>query len=198
LLVALSEIKPSPFNPKKPFTKKRYAALLNCVKKFGFQRSLCVCRDFLSGGGFICLDGNTALSLLADLGYSETECNVVENVTDEKTLRQFMAGYSVSKEPLYNVFADELGKADFEAFTGLSADKYMPDIRIDAGSSEISAENYLAPSQCFLTLPPVCFDKLRSFTKTRAFKCDKTEALINKIDSVPEKVFLEKLMRIIM
>jgi hypothetical protein len=198
MLLPLSDIKPSPFNPKKKFTRKQYSALKHCVEKFGFQRSLCVCRDFITGDGFICLDGNTAIQLLSDLGCSETDCRIVENVTDEESLKQFVAGYSINKEPLYSVFVEELGKIDFERFTGLSADKYTVEVKIDAGSVDVTAGDYAAQSQFFLTLPPDCVEKLKAFTKTRAFKSNKTGALVKKIDAMGETEFLEKLVQIIL
>jgi hypothetical protein len=200
VLIPLSDIKPSPFNPKKPLTKKRYEALKLCVNKFGFKRSLCICKDFTAGGGgdgFICLDGNTAIQLLTELEYSEVKCEIVENVTDEESLMQFMAGYSIRKEPLYSAFAEELGKVDFEAFTGLSADKYTFDVKIDAGGT-VDAGDYIAQSQYFLTLPPDCVEKLKAFTKSRVFKNDNTKALLSKIDAMGETEFLEKLLRVIL
>ena len=140
MLIPLFKIIPSPFNPKKPLAKKQAAALRKNVETFGFQRSPCVCRDFYGGGdGFICLDGNTALDLLRELGKAEIDCYIVEKVTDDKSLKKFMAGYSISREPLYSEFALELGELDFADFTGLSFDKYSFDVRIDDIDADMDA-----------------------------------------------------------
>jgi hypothetical protein len=223
MLIPLSELKPSPWNPKKPLTKKQFAALEKCVEKFGFQRSLCVCKDFQSGEGFFVLDGNTALDILHKLGKKEADCHIVEKVTDEKTLQQFMAGYSINKTPLYSEFATVLGEIDFSEFTGLDFGKFSFDVNIDACVDEfktsfenIAKEEKEEPeqkktrtetagvarderqTQFFLTLPPDCVDKLRNFVKTKAFNTSKTEAITEKIDAMNDTQFLENILQIVL
>jgi hypothetical protein len=226
LLIPLSELKPSPWNPKKPLTKKEFAAVKKCVNKFGFQRSLCVCRDFQSGEGFFVLDGKDEKKILAELNKKKVDCHVVEKVTDTKTLQQFMAGYSINKKPLYSEFAEALGEIDFSDFTGLDFGKFSFDVNIDgladdfatvpeksaepdeekeeelegkksrAGTAGVTRDE--RQTQFFLTLPPDCVEKLRNFVKTKAFNTSKTEAITEKIDAMNDAQFLENILQIIL
>jgi len=221
MLISLDELKPSPWNPKEPFTKREFAALKECVNEFGFQRSLCVCKDFQTGEGFFVLDGNTALDLLKELRKKKIDCHIVEKVTDEKTLEQFMAGYAIHKKPLYSEFALKLGKADFQKFTGLDYSKFSFNVQIDkiklntgsipgpTAAGSVSGEKNDAQagtgasaderqSQYFLTLPPDCVEKLKNFVKTKAYKTSKTEAIAEKIDAMNDKQFLENILQIVL
>jgi len=208
LLIPLSELKPSPWNPKEPLTKKQYAALKKSVDEFGFQRSLCVCRDFQTGEGFFVLDGNTGLDILKDLRKKKTDCHIVEKVTDEKTMRQFMAGYTIHKKPLFSEFATALGEIDFPEFTGLDFSKFSFDVKIDdikldfdkmPGTENITKTNAdERQTQYFLTLPPDCVEKLKNFVKTKAYKTSKTEAIAEKIDAMNETQFLENILQIVL
>jgi len=222
VLIPLSELKPSPWNPKKQLTKKQLAALKNNIKTFDFQRSLCVCRDFQSGEGFFILDGNTALDILRELGKKKVDCHVVEKVTDEKSLMRFMAGYSINKTPLYSEFATALGEIDFSEFTGLDFGKFSFDVKIDNIDFKSGLEKIAEPdieekqeeqklqtsgasvtrderqTQFFLTLPPDCVEKLRNFVKTKAFNKNKTEAIAEKIDAMNDIQFLENILQIIL
>jgi len=222
LLISLDELKPSPWNPKTPLTKKQLAALKKSVSEFGFQRSLCVCKDFQSGEGFFVLDGNTALDILVELKKKEADCHIVEKVTNEKSLQQFMAGYAIHKKPLYSDFAVALGEIDFSEFTGLDFSKYSFDVKIDDIKIDIdkppvvSSQNALSTpehktaqnnemhhaderqTQYFLTLPPDCVEKLKNFTKTKAYKTGKTEAIAEKIDAMNDTRFLENILQIIL
>jgi len=224
LLIPLDELKPSPWNPKEPLTKKQYAALKKSVNEFGFQRSLCVCRDFQSGEGFFVLDGNTALDILKELNKNEIDCHIVEKVTDEKSLQKFMAGYAINKKPIFSEFATALGEIDFPEFTGLDFSKFSFDVKIDdikidinetpetanqnteTGNHEHKSnpQTNTAPctderqSQYFLTLPPDCVEKLKNFVKTKAYKTSKTEAIAEKIDAMNDTQFLENILQIVL
>jgi len=219
LLIPLESLKPSPWNPKEPFTKKEYAALKAAVDEFGFQRSLCVCRDFQSGEGFFVIDGNTALDILKELGKKKVDCHVVEKVTDEKTMQKFMAGYTIHKKPLFSEFASALGKADFPKYTGLDFGKFSFDVKIDGTQFDLKKmpnvennesggdpgdKNHAPASaderqkQYFLTLPPDCIEKLKNFVKTKAYKTSKTEAIAEKIDAMNDTQFLENILQIVL
>jgi len=223
LLISLGELKPSPWNPKKPFTKKQLEAVKACIAEFDFKRSLCVCKDFQSGEGFFVLDGNDAIIILKELGKKKVDCHIVEKVVDEKTLQQFMAGYSINKQPLYSEFALSLGKMDFSKFTGLDYSKFsfdvkidnvkMPDLKISSAptscnSGKIDKKTLAikpnnAPrderqTQYFLTLPPDSVDKLKKFVKTKAFNHNKTDAIAEKIDAMNSTQFLENILQIIL
>jgi len=220
MLLPLSELKPSPWNPKEPFTKKQLAALKKGIETFGFQRSLCVCRDFISGEGYFTLDGNTALELLKELGKKKIDCHIVENVTDERTLQQFMASYSLNKKPIYSEFASKLGELDFSNFTGYDFGKFSFDVKIDRINPKIEtrADNPVEvqktdskpkiqheetkheekQTQYFLTLPPDCVDKLRQFVRTKAYMNNKTEAIAQKIDAMNDIQFLENVLQIVL
>jgi len=218
MLLSLQELKPSPWNPKEPFTKKQLAALKKGIETFGFQRSLCVCRDFISGEGFFVLDGNTALELLNELGKKKIDCHIVENVTDERTLHQFMASYSLNKKPIYSEFASKLGELDFTGFTGYDFGKFSFDVKIDRINQKIDTSpparetsreiktDSIKPeiqheekqTQYFLTLPPDCVDKLRHFVKTKAYMNNKTEAIAQKIDAMNDVQFLENVLQIVL
>ena len=223
MLIPLSELKPSPWNPKTPLTKKELAALKECVNEFDFKRSLCVCRDFQTGEGFFVLDGNTALEILHELHKKKVDCHIVEKVTDEKSLQKFMAGYAIRKKPLYSEFALALGEIDFPKFTGLDFGKFsfdvkIDDIKIDLGNKPETSGQNISPAtpghktaqndetsytderqtQYFLTLPPDCVEKLKNFVKTKAFKTNKTEAVAQKIDAMNDTQFLENILQIIL
>jgi len=218
LLISLSELKPSPWNPKKPFTKKQLAAIKKGIAKFGWKRSLCVCRDFQAGEGYLVLDGNDAIKILSELKYKEVDCHVVENVTDEQTLQQFMGVYSINKQPLYSEFASALGEVDFAEFTGLDYSKFSFDVKIDdlglgsigniteteeeekkeAWGGKEAESGTVGQTQYFLTLPPDCVEKLKGFVKTKAYKAGKTEAIAKKIDAMNDNQFLENVLQIIL
>jgi hypothetical protein len=219
LTISLDELKPSPWNPKTPLTKKELEALKRGIAKFGFQRSLCVCKDYQSGEGFFTLDGNDALKILRELNFKEIDCHVVEKVTDEKTLQQFMAVYTIHKKPLFSEFATALGKIDFSEFTGLDFGKFSFDVKIDdikidfdkppETPSQNAPDNHghknntppctdERQTQYFLTLPPDCVEKLKNFVKTKAYKTGKTEAIAEKIDAMNDTQFLENILQIIL
>lgn len=188
MTVKLSDIKPSPYNPKKPLTKKQYSALKRNVEKYGFQREVLVCRDFDHGGdGYICLDGHTALKLLHDLGKKEIECRLVETVTDLKSLQEFISGWAIQKKPLVQEIFSVLGD-DFEDIFGQSSTFFDSDEKL---SFDISGPDPVEQTQYFLTLPADCVRKLKNLTKTKAYKLDKYKAIADKIDSMEEERFLE-------
>ncbi|MDR2490260.1 MAG: hypothetical protein LBD20_02540 [Spirochaetaceae bacterium] len=209
MLLPLTSLKPSPFNPKKPLTKKQLAALKKNIDTFDFKRSLCVCKDFTGGDGYLVLDGNTALDILKEIGKVEVDCHIVEKVVDKKSLVKFMAGYSINKTPLYSEFAIELDAIDFPDFTGLNFSQYSFDIKIDDidipnehdehdEQSQAKKSAGERQTQFFLTLPPDCIDKLRNFIKTKAYNANKTEAISQKIDAMNDIQFLENILQIIL
>lgn len=192
MLIRIEDIKPSPYNPKQPFTKKQYDALKNNVEKYGFQRDLLVCRDFDHGGeGYICLDGHTAIELLKDLGKEEIECKVVDNVVDRKTLVEFISGYAISKKPLVSQIYNELGE-DFESVFGQSATFFEGYKQPDFESISNVIED-VKQTQYFLTLPSDCVSRLKSFVKTKMYKMDKYKAITDRIDKFEDDEFLEGL-----
>lgn len=190
MTVKISDIRPSPYNPKAPLSKKQYEALKRNVEKYGFQRDLLVCRDFEGGGGFICLDGHTALQLLQDIGRSEVECKLVENVTDRKSLAEFITGYAISKKPLISEMFRELGN-EFEDIFGKST-KYLEFKEPDWDGLEKSMEK-IEQTQYFLSLPADCVRKLKGLVRSKAFKLDSYKSIASKIDAVEDETFLERL-----
>ena len=199
--VPLDSIKPSPYNPKEPFTKKQYEALKRHVGKHGFLRDLLICRNFDTGEGFYCLDGNTAIDLHRDLGWTEADCKPpVESITDYDSLVEFMVRYSVSKKPLVSEIYKAVGERMSELY-GKDAtfykDKTAENIQKIRENIQNAAET-VKQSQYFLTLPPDCVQKLKGFVKTKSFKSNKTEAIVEKIDSMNEQQFLENLFQIIL
>ena len=194
MIIKTSEIKPSPYNPKQPFTKKQYTALKRNVEKYGFQRSLLVCKDFDNGGkGYICLDGHTAIKLLEDMGKTEVDCKVVENVVDRKTLDEFITGYAIAKKPLINEMYKELGDK-FEELFGQSS-KVLQGYKEPDYDAIVQDE--VEQTQYFLQLPADCVKKLKSFVRSKAFKLDKYKAIVGKIEEIDETMFLEKLFEAI-
>lgn len=192
MLIKISQIKPSPYNPKQAFTKKQYEALKRNVLKYGFQRNLLVCRDFDNDGeGYICLDGHTAIELLKDLGKEEVECKLVENVTDRKTLAEFITGYAISKKPLMGEMYLEVGE-QFEELFGKSNKLFEGFKKIDFDFEPKEREK-VEQTSYFLTLPADCVKKLKGFCKSKAYKFDRYQAIAEKIDSVGDDKFLEKL-----
>lgn len=194
MLVKISQIKPSPYNPKQLLTKRQYEALKRNVQKYGFQRDLLVCRDFNNNGeGYICLDGHTALELLKDLGREEVDCKLVENVTDRKSLTEFITGYAISKKPLINEMYMELG-AEFEEIFGRAATFLEGYKQPDFEALNVQRNTEIAEqTSYFLTLPADCVKRLKNFCKTKAYKLDRYKAVADKIDSTEDERFLEKL-----
>jgi hypothetical protein len=200
LKIRLDSIKPSPYNPKEPFTKKRYNALRRHVEKHGFLRDLLICKDYDTGEGFYCLDGHTAIELLKDLGNAEADCRLVEGVTDYDSLVEFITGYAISKKPSVSEIYKAVGDRMTELFgvdTKFFQEKTAKSVEKIRQNLENSTE-YVKQTQYFLTLPPDCVQKLKGFTKTKAFKSNKTEAIVEKIDSMNEQQFLENLFQIIL
>lgn len=190
MTVSISDIRPSPYNPKAPLSKKQYDALKRNVEKYGFQRDLLVCRDFDGGKGYICLDGHTALQLLQDIGRTEVECKLVENVTDRKTLAEFITGYAISKKPLISEMFRELG-SDFEDIFGKST-KCLEFKEPDWEGIEKSIER-VEQSQYFLSLPADCVKKLKGLVRSKAFKLDAYKSIASKVEAVEDEEFLERL-----
>jgi hypothetical protein len=201
MLIALSDIAASPYNPKEPFTKKQLAALKRSIERYGFLRDLLVCRNFDTGRGYYCLDGHTAVDLLAELGRDSVECRTVENVIDRESLIEFITGYAIHKKPLINEMYKILG-ARIEEIYGKTAKFYDETGKTEAILSSLKENtggvNYSRQTQYFLTLPEDCVPKLKAFCKTKAFKADKTQAVVEKIDAMNEKLFLENLFQIIL
>jgi len=201
LKVPLDSIKPSPYNPKEPFTKKQYEALKRHVGKHGFLRDLLICRNFDAGEGFYCLDGNTAIKLHRDLGWTEADCKPpIESVTDYDSLVEFVTGYAISKKPIVSEIYKALGERMTELYgadTKFFQEKIAETAEKVQKANETIAENVLQ-TQYFLTLPPDCVQKLKGFVRTKAFKSNKTEAIAEKIDSMDEQQFLENLFQIIL
>ena len=198
--VPLDSIKPSPYNPKEPFTKKQYEAFKTSVKEYGFLRDLLICRNFDTGDGFYCLDGNTAINLLWDIGRTEADCRLVESVTDYDSLVEFVTGYAISKKPIVSEIYKALGERMTELYgadTKFFQEKMVETAEKVQKANETIAENVLQ-TQYFLTLPPDCVQKLKGFVKTKSFKTNKTEAIAEKIDSMNEQQFLENLFQIIL
>jgi hypothetical protein len=194
MTVKLAEIKPSPYNPKEPLTKKEYSALKRNVEKYGFQRDLLICKDFDTGIGYYCLDGHTALQLFTDLGVMETSCKLVDNVTDLDTLREFISAWTISKKPLYNEIYKALGSR-MEEIVGQSAKFFDGEAK---EKYEKTLSSAVHQTQYFLTLPEDCVTRLKTFVRTKAFKENKTEAICAKIDQMNDGQFLENLFQIIL
>lgn len=190
MLIQLDEIKPSPYNPKQPLTKKQFTALKKNVEQFGFQRDLLVCKDFNTGEGYICLDGHTALDLLKELGKSEIECKLVENVTDRKSLVKFITGYAISKKPLINEMFKELG-SELEDVFGKASTFFDDVAKINYDDADSKENQAINQTQYFLTLPVECVKKLKGFVRSKAYNNDKYKAICDKIEDADEEHFLE-------
>jgi len=200
LKIPLDSIKPSPYNPKEPFTQKQYNALKRHVEKHGFLRDLLICNNFDTGEGFYCLDGNTAINLLRDIGRTEADCRLAEQVTDYDSLVEFITGYAISKKPIVSEIYKAVGERMSELYgkdTTFYKDKTAENVQKIRENIKNASEN-VKQSQYFLTLPPDCVQKLKGFVKTKAFKSNKTEAISEKIDSMNEQQFLENLFQIIL
>jgi len=201
LKVPLDSIKPSPYNPKEPFTKKQLNAIKRHIAEFGFPRDLLICKNYDTGEGFYCLDGNTALDLHRELGWTEAECKPpIENVTDYDSLVRFITGWAISKKPIVSEIYKALGERMTELYgadTKFFQEKIAQTAEKVQKANELIAEN-VTQTQYFLTLPPDCVQKLKGFVKTKAFKSNKTEAIVEKIESMNEQRFLENLLQIIL
>jgi hypothetical protein len=196
----LGSIKPSPYNPKEPFTKKKYEAVKRFVQKWGFRRDLKVCKNFDTGDGFYCLDGHTAIELHKDLGWEEAKCEIIEEITNRDELVEFITGWAIGKKPSVSEIYKAVGDRIAELY-GVDATFFKDKIAEIGQKSKESVEKIsenVKQTQYFLTLPPDCVQKLKGFVRSKAFKSNKTEAIVEKIEAMDEKVFLENLLQIVL
>lgn len=198
MLINIADIRESFFNPKKALSKKEYKALKRSVEKFGFARSLIVCNDFEGINKYICLDGHTALELLHEMGVDKVDCQVVENVKDAKSLKEFIAGYSIRKEPLYYEIYKELGE-DFEEIIGRSIITIEETLKEkqDAVSAFIEGiDNADEIETYILSLKNSTIKQVRN--KLRANKkISKDERILKEIDKIDDTRLLSALTELI-
>ena len=196
MLINIADIRASFFNPKKGLSKKEFNALKRSVEKFGFARSLIVCNDFEGKNKYICLDGHTALDLLSEMGVESVECQIVENVKDEKSLKEFIAGYSIRKEPLYYEMYKELG-ADFESIVGKSITT-IEEVYNEKTQrvNDFLREDIGEITTYIMTLKADTVKRIKSKLRKNK-KIEKDERLLQEIDKIDETRLLESLAELI-
>jgi len=89
--VHISEIRKSPINPKKDFTKNQLESLRESIRRYGFSASLVVCRDYEKKSKYIVIDGNSRLSLLGEFNITEIDIVINENVKNRSDLIDFIS-----------------------------------------------------------------------------------------------------------
>lgn len=198
MLVKITDIRQSPYNPKQAFTKSQYNAFKKAVNTYGFVRDLLICNDYEGINKYICLDGHSALEVLKELNINEIECKIVEKVKDYNSLVRFITTYSIAKKPLvsmmYSVLGDEL-----EQLIGKST-KNLITKDIDKSIREAKKRNEEMTEQTsyFLSLNVDTVKNLKSFIKTKAYKINPEHAIKDKINNIDDTEFLESLFEVIL
>ena len=89
--IHISEIRKSPINPKKDFTKNQMESLRESIRRYGFSASLVVCPDFEKKTKYIVIDGNSRFSLLEEFQIENVEVIVNENIKSKSDLIDFIS-----------------------------------------------------------------------------------------------------------
>lgn len=198
MLVAIRDIRQSPYNPKQAFTKSQYNAFKKAVNTFGFVRDLLICNDYEAINKYICLDGHSALEVLKDLNIEQVECKLIDKVVDYNSLVKFITTYSISKKPLVSMMYAVLGD-ELQDLIGKST-KNIVAKDIDKSIKEAKQRNEQITQQTsyFLTLNPDTVNNLKSFVRTKAYKINPEHAIKDKINELDETEFLENLFEVIL
>ena len=198
MLVRITDIRPSPYNPKQAFTKSQYNAFKRAVNTYGFVRDLLICNDYESINKYICLDGHSAIEVLKELNIEEINCKIVEKVKDYDSLVRFITTYSIAKKPLvsqmYGILGDELQELIGKSTKNLIVKNITQSIK----EQQQRNEQMIAQTSYFLSLNPDTVKKLKSFVKTKAYKINPEHAIIDKINDIDDTEFLENLFEIIL
>lgn len=198
MLVAIRDIRPSPYNPKQEFTKSQYNAFKKAVNTFGFVRDLLVCYDYENINKYICLDGHTAIEVLKELNIESIECKIVDKVKDYDSLVRFITSYSIAKKPLVSVMYSILGE-ELRDLIGKSTNSLIvKDVDKAIAETKKQQEELQAQTSYFLTLLPRTVKNLKGFVKTKAYKINPEHAIMDKIDELDDTEFLEDLFEIIL
>lgn len=197
MLVKITDIRQSPYNPKQAFTKSQYNAFKKAVNTYGFVRDLLICNDYEHINKYICLDGHSALEVLKELNINEIECKIVEKVKDYNSLVRFITTYSIAKKPLvsmmYSVLGDEL-----EQLIGKSTKNLIvKDIDKSIREAKKRNEEMTEQTSYFLSLNVDTVKNLKSFIKTKAYKINPEHAIKDKINNIDDTEFLESLFEVI-
>lgn len=198
MLVAIKDIRKSPYNPKQSFTKSQYNAFKKAVKTFGFVRDLLICKDYENINRYICLDGHSAIEVLTDLQISEVECKVVETVKDYDSLVRFITSYSISKKPLVSKMYEELGDELSELIGKSTKNLIVKNIDESIRQQQARNDSMIEQTSYFLTLAPDTVKNLKSFVKTKAYKINPEHAIMDKINDIGDTEFLENLFEVIL
>lgn len=191
--VALSKIKPSPWNPKKAFSVEDRKRLEGNIDKFGFSRALVVCKDYKGGDGFICLDGNTALEILSERGVKSVEIVENEYVKDDRTLKKFITAFDYTRKKyvgsqLIAEIGDAFSSEELKELINFDPSKYdlkVQDIVVDYEEMETE--------QFFITLPKGTAQSCR-----RKFKKATPRKSAEKIEAILEKMSDEDVLKAIL
>lgn len=105
--IHISEIRKSPINPKKDFTRSQLEALRESIRRYGFSASLVVCADFEKKAKYIVIDGNSRFSLLEEFGIEEVEVIVNDRINNKNDLLDFISVFdSIKKKYDFSMLAD--------------------------------------------------------------------------------------------
>ena len=198
MIIKISDIRPSPYNPKQAFTKSQYNAFKKAVNTYGFVRDLLVCKDYENINKYICLDGHSALEVLKDLNITEIECKVVEKVKDYDSLVRFITTYSIHKKPLISTMYSVLGEELSDLIGRSTKSIAIKDIDKSIDEQKKKNEEYIQQTSYFLRLNPDTVNELKSFVKTKAYKINPKHAIQDKINELEDTEFLEKLFEVIL
>ena len=105
--------------------------------------------------------------------------------------------YSISKKPLIGKMYKELGEELVELI-GKSTKSIMKDLDNAIKEAEEYNNAYMQQTSYFLSLNPDTVKKLKSFVKTKAYKINPENAIMDKIDKLEEAEFLSDLFEIIL
>lgn len=190
--VAISKIKPSPWNPKKEFTTEDRKRLEKSLEEYpGLVRFL-VCKDYSGGDGYFCLDGNSRLAIITAKGIKTAEIQIVDQVTDLKSLKKFITIYDYNRKKYKgSAIIDEVGISfsalELQEFINIDLDRYaLKDQKIDIEYSEMETKQF------FISLPRGIAAKCR-----RRFKAATPDKNGEKIMTALDKMEDEDIIKAI-
>ena len=198
MIIKISDIRSSPYNPKQAFTKSQYNAFKKAVNTYGFVRDLLVCKDYENINKYICLDGHSALEVLKELNITEIECKIVEKVKDYNSLVRFITTYSIAKKPLISNMYAILGEELQELIGKSTKNLIVKDIDKSIIEQNKRNEEYIQQTSYFLRLNPDTVKNLKSFVRTKAYKINPEHAIKDKINNIDDTEFLENLFEVIL
>jgi ParB/RepB/Spo0J family partition protein len=182
--VHISEIRKSPVNPKKDFTKKQLENLRESIKRYGFSSSIVVCHDFEKKSKYIVIDGNSRIDLLKEFEIEYVDVVINEHIKTRNDILNFIAIF------------DNIGKKyDFESLQNLQQsinDFSKKIINLKQYTKKYEVKTVENPVMYMITLPQGTVEILR---RRMSEGVNKKQVLVDYINSVSDERILEIILK---